>query len=130
MVMNELLAFVLKMPALHFPHALLCPGPAHPFTLPFTHQSCQLLSAQPQAGSSGGQGRTLRGRRLGCHLKVGKKLVMPEMRGRVSQREGTVWAKALNPVTLNLGREGHPEEERRGAGLQIFEQPQLRTYGQ
>lgn len=54
---------------------------------------------------------------------------MPEMRGRVSQREGTVWAKALNPMTLTPGREGYPEEERRGAG-QIFAQPQLRTDGQ
>lgn len=98
-----------RHPHLHFPCAGLHPGPAHSFLLPSFHPSIppsvQLLRAQPQDGCSGGQGRTLG---EGGNLKVEKKQLMPEMKGRVSQGEGRAQAKSLNPATLHSGREGFP----------------------
>lgn len=88
MIVKELLALMLKMPALH------CPSPcsALPRSCPLLHSPTHpsILSAaqpKPRLGAfmgTGVQERTLRGQ----HLEVEKKLVMTEMR-EVSQREGT-----------------------------------------
>ena len=51
------------------------------------------------------------------------------MKGRVSRREGTAQAKALNSKTLKPSKKTFPEEGRRRPG-QIFKRAQPRRDGQ